>query len=74
MDVVAIDQDGKRIEFRCGGLLARAVQHETDHLNGILFIDRMNSETKAGIETGIGRVAGQHQGRDAKEKRAGFVS
>lgn len=46
VDVVAMNEHGKRIEFRCGGLLARAVQHETDHLNGILFIDRMNSETK----------------------------
>ena len=37
VDVVAMDENGKRIEFRAGGLLARAVQHETDHLNGILF-------------------------------------
>ena len=27
--------------FECGGLLARAIQHEYDHLQGILFIDRM---------------------------------
>ena len=46
VDVVAMNEQGKRIEFRCGGLLARAVQHETDHLNGILFIDRMDSDTK----------------------------
>jgi peptide deformylase len=46
VDVVALDRDGKRIEFRCGGLLARAVQHETDHLRGILFIDRMKTERK----------------------------
>jgi peptide deformylase len=46
VDVVALNEKGKRIEFRCGGLLARAVQHETDHLNGILFIDRMDMETK----------------------------
>jgi peptide deformylase len=46
VDVVAMDENGKRIEFRAGGLLARAVQHETDHLNGILFIDRMDLETK----------------------------
>lgn len=46
VDVVAMNEKGERIEFRCGGLLARAVQHETDHLNGILFIDRMDSETK----------------------------
>jgi peptide deformylase len=46
VDVVAMNEDGKRIEFRAGGLLARAVQHEVDHLNGILFIDRMDSEIK----------------------------
>ena len=46
VDVKAIDVNGKPIEFRCGGLLARAVQHETDHLHGILFIDRMDRKTK----------------------------
>jgi len=45
--VKALNEKGKPIEFRCGGLLARAVQHETDHLNGILFIDRMDRKTKA---------------------------
>ncbi len=47
VDVQALDAQGKPIAFRCGGLLARAVQHETDHLNGILFIDRMDKKTKA---------------------------
>ena len=46
VDVKAINQEGKTLVFRCGGLLARAIQHETDHLNGILFIDRMEKETK----------------------------
>jgi peptide deformylase len=46
VDVKALNEKGKPIEFRCGGLLARAVQHETDHLNGILFIDRMEKKTK----------------------------
>jgi len=44
--VQALNEKGKPIEFRCGGLLARAVQHEADHLNGILFIDRMDRKTK----------------------------
>jgi peptide deformylase len=44
--VEALDKKGKPIEFRCGGLLARVVQHEADHLNGILFIDRMSRKTK----------------------------
>ena len=46
IDVKALDKEGKTIEFRCGGLLSRAVQHETDHLHGILFIDRMTKEQK----------------------------
>jgi peptide deformylase len=40
-EVRATNQKGAEIVFRCGGLLARAIQHELDHLNGILFIDRM---------------------------------
>ena len=46
VDVKARDAKGKPVAFRCGGLLARAVQHEADHLNGILFIDRMERKTK----------------------------
>ena len=46
VDVKAQNLEGKVIEFRCGGLLARVVQHELDHLNGILFIDRMDKKTK----------------------------
>jgi peptide deformylase len=46
VDVKALNEKGKQVEFRAGGLLARAVQHETDHLNGILFIDRMERKTK----------------------------
>jgi peptide deformylase len=46
VDVKALNLEGKPLEFRCGGLLARVVQHESDHLNGILFIDRMDKKTK----------------------------
>lgn len=46
VDVKALDAKGKPIEFRAGGLLSRAIQHEVDHLNGILFIDRMDRKTK----------------------------
>ena len=46
VDVRALDSNAKPIEFRAGGLLARVVQHETDHLNGILFIDRMEKDAK----------------------------
>lgn len=46
VEVKALNEKGKPIEFRAGGLLARAVQHEADHLNGILFIDRMDRKMK----------------------------
>lgn len=39
--VRAMDRDGEIREIRAEGLLARAVQHEVDHLNGILFLDRL---------------------------------
>lgn len=45
IEVAATNQKGERIVFRCGGLLARAVQHEYDHLHGVLFIDRMDKAT-----------------------------
>ena len=48
--VIGMNEKGERIEFRCGGLLSRAVQHETDHLRGILFIDRMSAETKQELQ------------------------
>jgi len=41
-----MNDKGENISFHAGGLLAKAVQHEFDHLQGILFIDRMTSETK----------------------------
>ena len=45
IDVTATNQKGERFSFRCGGLLARAIQHEYDHLHGVLFIDRMDKAT-----------------------------
>ena len=50
VDVLARNRKGERIKFRCGGLLARAIQHEVDHLNGILFIDRMDTRTKTELK------------------------
>ncbi len=46
VDVTATNEKGEALSFRCGGLLARCIQHETDHLNGILFIDRMNRQDR----------------------------
>lgn len=40
--VKAMDANGNLMEFKTEGLLARVIQHETDHLNGILFIDKLD--------------------------------
>jgi peptide deformylase len=40
--VRALDRSGKTFELEARGLLAKALQHELDHLNGVLFIDRLS--------------------------------
>jgi peptide deformylase len=41
--VRGFDRHGERIELKAHGFPARVVQHETDHLDGVLFVDRMRS-------------------------------
>jgi len=48
--------EGGTIEIEASGFLARAIQHEGDHLNGILFIDRMNSAAKAALSSRLKRL------------------
>jgi peptide deformylase len=40
--VRALDREGKLFEVEAEGLLAKALQHEIDHLNGLLFVDRLS--------------------------------
>ena len=67
VDVTALNEKGKPISFRCGGLLARAVQHEADHLNGILFIDRMDKKVKAEIQPELDEL--QAETKEALKKK-----
>jgi peptide deformylase len=48
--------DEEQIEIEATGLLARALQHEVDHLNGILFIDRISSAAKASLASRLKRM------------------
>jgi peptide deformylase len=41
--VSAYDRTGRKVEFAAKGLPARVIQHEYDHLDGVLFFDRMAS-------------------------------
>ena len=54
--------DGTVMEFEARGLLSRAVQHEVDHLNGILFIDRMNSAVRTSLAGKLKRLQKQSRG------------
>jgi peptide deformylase len=53
--------DGTKFVCEATGLLSRALQHEVDHLNGILFIDRMSSASRAGLAGKLKRL--QKEGR-----------
>ena len=48
--------EGSLMELEATGLLARALQHEVDHLNGILFIDRMSSAAKTALASRLKRM------------------
>lgn len=45
--VKAIDETGAEVRFRAEGFLARVIQHEIDHTNGIVFIDHIRDDEKA---------------------------
>ena len=48
-----LTRSGRLVEINASGLLARVVQHEKDHLDGVLFIDRLRDKDKKAIETDL---------------------
>ena len=64
--------ESSTIEIEATGFLARAIQHEGDHLNGILFIDRMNSAAKAALSSRLKRL--QKETRRGVKHREALVS
>ncbi len=46
----AYDLSGKPVKMELDGLFARVVQHETDHIDGRLFIDRLNTTSEVQIQ------------------------
>ncbi|HZI12820.1 MAG TPA: peptide deformylase [Myxococcus sp.] len=51
-----LDVDGQEQTLRCDGLLAIAVQHETDHLNGIVYVDHVSTLKREFIRKRMKRV------------------
>jgi len=62
------DERGVPHVLRCDGLLARCIQHEVDHLNGVLFIDRMTKKVRATVEDAVKALA--KQTREAAAEKA----
>jgi peptide deformylase len=47
VEVLGMDEQGNPLRIRAAGILSRALQHEIDHLDGILFIERATSSAAA---------------------------
>lgn len=43
--ITGIDENGEKVKIKAEGILARVFQHETDHLNGTMFIDKADPDT-----------------------------
>ncbi len=57
--LAARDVEGKPLQIEAGGLVARAIQHEVDHLNGILFVDRLSSLKRQLLKRHLDEIAAQ---------------
>lgn len=56
----ALDRSGTPYRLEAGGLLARAIQHEIDHLDGILFLDHLSPLKRQVL---VSRYKREHKGR-----------
>ena len=61
--VTGQDLAGTKMEFTARQFLARVIQHEVDHLNGVLFIDRMSAAKRIGIAGRIKRLKRETENR-----------
>jgi peptide deformylase len=62
--VKGYDRRGERLEIEASGYMARVIQHETDHLDGILFLDRMKSLESLSFLEEYGRYHVRHGEHD----------
>jgi peptide deformylase len=61
--VRGLDAQGKTVEFECDDLLARAVQHEVDHLDGVLYIDRLSPLKRKLLSRRLKEIASENAPR-----------
>ena len=63
----ALDRDGKPFELEADGLLAVAIQHETDHLNGVLMIDKLNALKRRMMGKKLAKARKERDGDDNEQ-------
>jgi len=68
LQINAYDMSGNEINTAIDGFLARIIQHEIDHLDGVLFIDRMTEESKRPIADEIAKFEGIYRERVAAKE------
>jgi peptide deformylase len=61
--VSALDENGDRFELQLEGMAARAAQHENDHLEGMLFVDRLGSLRRRLLRGRLAAIADAADGR-----------
>jgi peptide deformylase len=68
VQVSFLDLDGVSRQIQADGLLARAIQHEVDHLNGVLLVDRMSPVQKMAVGAKLKRLKKCGAAQAAREK------
>ncbi len=61
--VKALDFDGNPFEFEGSNLVARAIQHEMDHLAGVLFIDKIGPAVRIGLKSRLNELEERYNTR-----------
>jgi len=70
VEVQATDEHGQPFTLEAEGLLARAIQHELDHLDGILFLDRLSPIKRKLLEARLKRFQAPVPAMDAEDSRS----
>ena len=61
-----LDLEGNKMSLAAGGLLARAIQHEVDHLQGVLFIDRMEPDIRKPLKPALDELLAKSKGKEVR--------
>ncbi len=69
VQVSYVDRNGEEQTLEAEGMLARAIQHEIDHLNGVLFIDRLGETRRQLLTPQLRELAETSEGKSGEDAR-----